>query len=51
MTRDAILSVTNRTTGEEVIRVDLADFLSRLRTSRTTAIPPRNFSTADTTIN
>ena len=33
MSRDAILSVTNRTTGEEVIRVDLADFLSRLRTS------------------
>ena len=33
MSRDAILSVTNRTTGDEVIRVDLADFLSRLRTS------------------
>lgn len=30
---DAILSVTNRTTGAEVIRVDLADLLSRLRTS------------------
>ena len=30
---DAILSVTNRTTGIEVIRVDLADLLSRLRTS------------------
>lgn len=33
MSRDAILSVTNRTTGIEVIRVNLADFLSRLRTS------------------
>ena len=30
---DAILSVTNRTTGKEVIRVNLADMLSRLRTA------------------
>lgn len=31
--RDAILSVTNRETGVEVIRVNLPDLLSRLRTS------------------
>lgn len=30
---DAILSVTNKETGEEVIRVNLADMLSRLRTA------------------
>ncbi len=30
---DAVLSVTNRNTQQEVIRVDLADLLSRLRTS------------------
>lgn len=30
---DAILSITNKTTGVEVVRVNLADMLSRLRTS------------------
>lgn len=30
---DAVLSVTNKTTGVEIIRVNLADLLSRLRTS------------------
>ena len=30
---DAVLSVTNRTTGKEVIRINLADMLSRLRTA------------------
>lgn len=33
MADDATLSVTNRVTGVEVIRVNLADLLSRLRTS------------------
>lgn len=33
LTKDAILSVTNRTTGIEIIHVNLADFLSRLRSS------------------
>lgn len=33
MDDDAILSVTNKTTGREIIRVNLADMLSRLRTS------------------
>lgn len=33
MADDAILSVTNKVTGVEVIRVNLADLLSRLRTS------------------
>lgn len=31
--KDAVLSVTNKTTGHEVIRVNLADLISRLRTS------------------
>ena len=30
---DAILSITNRTTGAEVVRINLVDMLSRLRTS------------------
>ncbi len=30
---DAILSIVNRTTGEEVVRVNLVDMLSRLRTA------------------
>lgn len=40
---DAILSVRNKQTGIEVIRVDLADLLSRLRTSADRYYSPQEF--------
>lgn len=41
---DAILSITNRKTGKEVVRINLADILSRLRTSsEVAAYSPQEF--------
>lgn len=40
---DAILSITNRETGNEVVHINLADFLSRLRVSADRNYSPQTF--------